>query len=353
MKTVDISNIVEGSRRLGATGITLLHLAEAIKETTANVIKGIGVDPSGVVALYGCFNSGIGSNFIISAGAVYYNGEVYDVDAFTGTASGGQTAVISIVTTYRTEDPVLYSNGQKYPTHAIRKMQWSISTIGSGVADYLGLVRIKDRVNSNLLDVPGQISASAASVLASANAYADSLVVGLWDDRGNYNPSSGNYPSSGGSGVAGAIKKGDIWTISANGTLPTGKVVESGDTVRALIDSPGNTQANWAIAQNNIGYVPLNKSGDSMSGDLDMASNKITNLQAASNPGDAVRFDQLVNIPAGLIVMWSGIVAPSGWALCDGGGGRPDLRGRFIVGYNSGDTDYDLIGETGGSKQIA
>lgn len=39
-------------------------------------------------------------------------------------------------------------------------------------------------------------------------------------------------------------------------------------------------------------------------------------------------------IPAGVIVMWGGLLAniPSGWGLCDGGGGRPDLRGLFIKG---------------------
>lgn len=85
----------------------------------------------------------------------------------------------------------------------------------------------------------------------------NSAVTGLWDDRGTFDASGGAYPSSGGSGTAGAILKGDIWTISVAGTLPTGQVVEVGDTVRSLIDTPGNTQANWAIAQNNIGYTPL------------------------------------------------------------------------------------------------
>ena len=42
-------------------------------------------------------------------------------------------------------------------------------------------------------------------------------------------------------------------------------------------------------------------------------------------------------IPRGVIVAWSGKTnnIPAGWALCDGGNGRPDLRGRFIVGWNS------------------
>ena len=39
----------------------------------------------------------------------------------------------------------------------------------------------------------------------------------------------------------------------------------------------------------------------------------------------------------GIIVQWSGSIEsiPNGWALCDGYGGRPDLRGRFILGYNN------------------
>lgn len=94
--------------------------------------------------------------------------------------------------------------------------------------------------------------------LAAERTYAEGLVVGLWDDRGNFDASVNAYPSSGGSGTAGAIVKGDIWTISVAGTLPNSKVVELGDTVRALIDSPGNFQTDWAIAQNNIGYIPEN-----------------------------------------------------------------------------------------------
>lgn len=103
-------------------------------------------------------------------------------------------------------------------------------------------------------------------------AYADALVVGLWDDRGNFDSSVNAYPSSGGSGTAGAIKKGDIWTVSVAGTLPTSQVVEVGDTVRALVDTPGNTQANWSIQQNNIGYTAENSANKSTNVNTDQAS---------------------------------------------------------------------------------
>lgn len=46
----------------------------------------------------------------------------------------------------------------------------------------------------------------------------------------------------------------------------------------------------------------------------------------------------------GMIMLWYGSVAtiPSGWHLCDGTVGTPDLRNKFIFGagaaYNPGDT---------------
>lgn len=65
-------------------------------------------------------------------------------------------------------------------------------------------------------------------------------------------------------------------------------------------------------------------------------------------------------IPAGIIVMWSGTTPPAGWALCDGTNDTPNLKGRFVVGYDSAVTDYDdpgnlseggtSPGETGGYK---
>ncbi len=52
-------------------------------------------------------------------------------------------------------------------------------------------------------------------------------------------------------------------------------------------------------------------------------------------------------IPSGGIIIWSGSVAsvPSGWYLCNGSNGTPDLRDRFVVGAGS---TYS-VAATGGS----
>ena len=62
-------------------------------------------------------------------------------------------------------------------------------------------------------------------------------------------------------------------------------------------------------------------------------------------------------MPIGSIIMWSGTTLPKGWALCNGETQitalgdtiiTPDLRGRFVVGWDLEDGDYNAIGEKGG-----
>jgi hypothetical protein len=49
----------------------------------------------------------------------------------------------------------------------------------------------------------------------------------------------------------------------------------------------------------------------------------------------------------GGIVIWSGAIQdiPTGWRLCDGTNGTPDLRNRFIIGAG----DIYNVGDVGGS----
>ena len=55
-------------------------------------------------------------------------------------------------------------------------------------------------------------------------------------------------------------------------------------------------------------------------------------------------------IPVGGIIMWSGSTAsiPTGWSLCDGANGTPNLQDRFIVGAGSA---YG-VGATGGENSV-
>lgn len=52
-------------------------------------------------------------------------------------------------------------------------------------------------------------------------------------------------------------------------------------------------------------------------------------------------------VPTGMIAPWSGsiVAIPAGWALCNGSGGTPDLRDRFIIGAGAS----QAVGATGGA----
>jgi microcystin-dependent protein len=55
-------------------------------------------------------------------------------------------------------------------------------------------------------------------------------------------------------------------------------------------------------------------------------------------------------VPSGGIILWSGSIAgvPSGWFLCNGSNGTPDLRDRFVVGAGS---SY-AVDATGGAASV-
>lgn len=61
---------------------------------------------------------------------------------------------------------------------------------------------------------------------------------------------------------------------------------------------------------------------------------------------NGVSVDMGYVVPKGIIVMFSGSAAPTGWAFCDGSNGTPDLRDRFIRGSKS------FTKSTGGQTSI-
>jgi len=59
---------------------------------------------------------------------------------------------------------------------------------------------------------------------------------------------------------------------------------------------------------------------------------------------------EIGGVPSGVILMWSGSISniPSGWVLCDGNNGTPNLQDRFVVGAGANYT----VDSTGGSANV-
>ena len=72
--------------------------------------------------------------------------------------------------------------------------------------------------------------------------------------------------------------------------------------------------------------------------------------QAVTDNSTKVATTEFVHsiLPTGIILMWSGSILyiPTGWHLCDGTSGTPDLRGKFIIGANDTTLIYGAQGGT-------
>jgi hypothetical protein len=115
---------------------------------------------------------------------------------------------------------------------------------------------------------------------------------------------------------------------SATLTLGSALPVASGGTGASTLTANNVILGNGTSA---VGFVAPSTSGNVLT------SNGTTWTSAALPP----------SFVTGMILLWSGSVAsiPSGWALCNGSNGTPDLRNRFVVGAGS---TY-AVNATGGS----
>jgi len=152
-------------------------------------------------------------------------------------------------------------------------------------------------------DITGTIT-DQADLVAYVAAQIAAGVAGLLDLRGAYDASVNAYPSSGGSGTAGAILKGDTWIISVAGTLPTGQAVSVGDVIFAIIDTPGNTQANWGRIEMNLvawtttaaGIVELSTQAEAQAIATRAGAGSVSGQSDARTPSEIGLVDMLIQL---------------------------------------------------------
>lgn len=131
---------------------TLDHIQAAYQEAISESVKaciGSGYNSGVAYILNGLVNSATHPSYNTNAGSIFFNGEVYLVDAANFTLTGGQTAVLVLneaFTPAPNADPVEFTDGIVRNIHLVRKAVLTPTAAGSGIANYPDC----QRINSNL-----------------------------------------------------------------------------------------------------------------------------------------------------------------------------------------------------------
>ena len=156
-----------------------------------------------------------------------------------------------------------------------------------------------------------------------------------------------------------------IGTTGVGGTLisipngVTAQVYTDGtNTYSAQTGSAGNflVNGNLSVTGNQVDVGNMSVGGTfGVTGATTLSTGSISGIMTAPTAAAGTNTTQIATtafalangIPSGAIILWSGSIAsiPSGWLLCNGASGTPDLRDRLVVGAGS---TY-AVGATGGS----
>lgn len=255
MKKLDVSSITDTSQFPLKQG-TLQFLQDANAEVLANILIGLigpGYNPATIYVLNGCVNSGTGTVYIITAGAVFYNGEVFLVAATSFTVSGGNVPIFTQVTSQYTvhADPVTFTDAVVRNVHNIRMFAIVQGASGSGVADYSQGYFLS-------FAIPLQLNLTAPNT----GSYATNILqlIGVYPNMALYVPA----PASGANPIlyAGSYNVGDLqdpgldYAITFPAALATASYYIMGTLISNGVDANNDSTGVWTVrARTTTGFT--------------------------------------------------------------------------------------------------
>ena len=161
MKKLDVSSITDSARFPIKSG-TLAFLQQAYGEAFEGIIIsliGPTYNTTTMYVLSGCVNTGSGSNYTISGGYVFFNGEIYSVPSagFSTTGTDVPVFVLFVGQFNINADPVTFTDNSVKNVHNIRQVLVQSGASGSGLADYSTRYVMS-------FNIPQQLNATGAGV---------------------------------------------------------------------------------------------------------------------------------------------------------------------------------------------
>ena len=215
------------------------------------------------------------------------------------------------------------------------------STIyNSGAAIFSGIITAPSAVFTGNVSIAGTITYEDVTSIDSIG-----IITARSDIRAN-----GNIVGDNATNVSG------INNVTATAFYGNGANLTGIDATKIIT---GNTQVQ-TIDTGSDGHVKISTEGGerfrvSSGGQIGLSGANYGSsgqVLTSQGSGSAAAWTTVIGVPSGIIAVWSGAegAIPSGWYLCNGSNGTPDLRDRFIVGAGSG-SSYS-IGNTGGSDTV-
>ncbi len=203
--------------------------------------------------MHGCVvTASIPGTSSVTAGSIYYNGEIYEVEVNASIASAANTLVWNIVTSYIASDSTLtWSDGTIRNLHSIARFVLSNAVTGTGIADYNGAT-VKTlssfQPKSKIVEI-GDWNMDSTSTVSIAHGLTSSKIR-------SFNVSI--YPD-GSSSILLPIDYVDMASgFSGSTTLPSGASSLSGSNI-VLIRATGGSFDNTGFDQTsfNRGYITI------------------------------------------------------------------------------------------------
>lgn len=301
-------------------------------------------DAGGNFVISGCEVTISGNTASVAEGYVYISNKVRKVEA----ASSISTSGLCIIPQQKESEAIPYADGGSDEQYIDYYAEVSNSSSTSGAIIY----------DSSLGSFPNLASAwfnnYSVSKTMSGQSIADLSLTNSLSVSGTLSASNGVTIDSGTS----VTKSGSTLQLKINGFIYT----FSANGVISIANSSGTTLFTFG---NGSGY-----------GTVTFKNLDVTRIDTGALYINGVDISKQF-APFGIVQMWAGKVSsiPDGYHLCDGselstttyadlyavlgttfGGSSgkfklPDLRSKFIVGYNPSESDYNAMAKTGGEKQ--
>ena len=138
-----------------------------------------------------------------------------------------------------------------------------------------------------------------------------------------------------------AIPEGIFKDVDGNAVLTNDEETLTIDANVGELGAKSRISTSTSVLEFNIGGGSLPDMQVNSAGRVDIADSLFVKGVEVGAAG---------NVPIGAITLWMGTTAPSGWAICNGTNGTPDMRGLLPIGQNG---SYALNSTGGSANAIA